>query len=54
MSNLNVELFKNDRKIYSEYLEINDAIERLIQNEQHELWNRNAEGGDQVSEPNNQ
>lgn len=54
MSNLNIELFKNDRKIYTDYLEINEAIERLIQNEQHALWNKNAEGGDQVSEPNNQ
>jgi IS30 family transposase len=43
MSNLNTELFKLDRKIYSDYIEINEAIEKLIQNEQHELWNKNAE-----------
>lgn len=43
MSNLNIELFKLDRKIHSDYIEINEAVEKLIQNEQHELWNKNAE-----------
>jgi predicted transcriptional regulator len=53
MSNLNVELFKLDRKIYSDYVEINEAIEKLIQNEQHALWNKNAEEGDLQSQPTN-
>ena len=54
MSNLNVELFKLDRKIYSDYVEINEAIEKLIQNEQNVLWNKNAEEGDhQNPQPNN-
>jgi predicted transcriptional regulator len=53
MSNLNTELFKLDRKIYSDYIEINEAIEKLIQNEQHELWNKNAEEGDLQSQPSN-
>ena len=46
MSNLNTELFKLDRKIYSDYIEINEAIEKLIQNEQNELWNKNADEED--------
>lgn len=55
MSNLNTELFKLDRKIYSDYVEINEAIEKLIQNEQHALWNKNAEEGDlQNPQTNNQ
>jgi hypothetical protein len=53
MSNLNTELFKLDRKIYSDYIEINEAIEKLIQNEQHALWNKNAEEGDLQSQPTN-
>ena len=31
MSKLNTELFKADRTLYSNYLEINDSIEKLIQ-----------------------
>ena len=55
MSNLNTELFKLDRKIYSDYVEINEAIEKLIQNEQNELWNKNADEGDLLNpQPNNQ
>ena len=55
MSNLNTELFKLDRKIYSDYIEINEAIEKLIQNEQHELWKRNEEEVDpQNPQTNNQ
>ena len=46
MSNLNTVLFKLDRKIYSDYIEINEAIEKLIQNEQNELWNKNADEED--------
>ena len=55
MSNLNTELFRLDRKIYSDYVEINEAIEKLIQNEQNVLWNKNAEEGDlQNPQTNNQ
>lgn len=55
MSNLNTELFKVDRKIYSDYIEINGAIEKLIQKEQHELWNKKEEEEDlQNPQPNNQ
>lgn len=50
INHLNIELFKADRKIYSDYIEINEAIEKLIQKEQHELWNKNAEGEDHQNE----
>lgn len=37
MSQLNVELFKADKNLYSNYIEINDSIEKLIQKEQ-QTW----------------
>lgn len=39
MSQLNTELFKADRQLYSSYLEINDSIEKLIQKEQQSWMN---------------
>lgn len=43
MSQLNVELFKGDRKLYSDYTEINDSIEKLIQKEQQTWMSQSAE-----------
>lgn len=43
MSQLNTELFKVDRTLYSNYLEINDSIEKLIQKEQQSWMNPTAE-----------
>jgi len=43
MSQLNTELFKADRTLYSNYLEINDSIEKLIQKEQQSWMNPTAE-----------
>lgn len=55
MSHLNTELFKEDRKIYFDYIEINEAIEKLIQNEQNDLWNKKEEEGDLLNpQTNNQ
>jgi len=43
MSQLNTELFKTDRVLYSNYLEINDSIEKLIQKEQQSWMSPTAE-----------
>ena len=43
MSQLNTELFKADRNLYSNYLEINDSIEKLIQKEQQSWMIQSAE-----------
>jgi hypothetical protein len=43
MSQLNTELFKADRTLYSNYLEINDSIEKLIQKEQQSWMSPTAE-----------
>ena len=45
---LNVELFKHDRKLQSDFQEINTSIEQLIQNEQ-QTWLNQEEEGDQES-----
>lgn len=42
MSQLNIELFKADRKLYSDYTEINDSIEKLIQKEQQTWMSQSA------------
>lgn len=42
MSQLNTELFKADRAIYSCYLEINNSIEKLIQKEQQSWMTQQA------------
>jgi len=46
MSQLNIELFKADRTLYSNYLEINESIENLIQKEQQTWMNQSAEGAE--------
>lgn len=43
MSQLNVELFKLDKKLYADYIEINDSIEKLIQKEQQKWMSPTAE-----------
>jgi hypothetical protein len=43
MSQLNTELFKADRTLYSNYLEINDSIEKLIQKEQQSWMSPTAD-----------
>ena len=48
MQMLNVELFKHDRKLLSDFEEINQSIEQLIQNEQ-QTWLNKEEEGDQES-----
>ena len=50
MQMLNIELFKHDRKLSSDFQKINDSIEQLIQNEQ-QTWLNQKEEGDQESHP---
>ena len=45
MSHLNVELFKQDRRIYTNYIEINESIELIIKNEET-AWMKKENGED--------
>jgi hypothetical protein len=43
MSHLNTELFKQDRRIYANYIEINESIELIIKNEETQWMKRENE-----------
>ena len=43
MSHLNTELFKQDRRIYANYIEINESIELIIKNEETQWMKRESE-----------
>ena len=43
MTMLNTELYKDDRKLKTYYIEIDKSLQTLIHNEQITIW-KNAEG----------
>jgi predicted transcriptional regulator len=50
MSQLNIELFKSDKKLYSDYTEINDSIEKLIQKEQQTWMSQSVKNNEEDHE----
>jgi len=46
MSHLNTELFKQDRKIHANYIEINDSIELIIRKDETQWMSKKEDGED--------
>lgn len=51
MSHLNTELFKQDRKIYANYVEINDSIELIIRKDETQWMSKKEDEEDQGLSP---